>query len=525
MKLRIAGLLPPKVENLDEQVTRCVAQARAFQTPLEKYIYLSSLLQRNQTLFYAVLNKHLEEFMPIVYTPTVGEACQKFNFLFRGAQGMYFSIEDKCPIEQMLDNWPATPDIIVVTDGSRILGLGDLGANGMGIPIGKLSLYVAGAGFHPQRTLPVTLDVGTNNERLLADPLYLGIRRRRVRGEEFYQFADRFLTAVTKKWPNVLVQFEDFSNDVCFELLEKYRNRILCFNDDIQGTGAVILAGFINAVKVAGIPLKDHRLVFLGAGSAGIGVADQIVAWMVEEGLTLEEARSAFYFVDSKGLVTANRAKLEPHKVNFARKDITENLTTLLDVVKYVKPTGLIGLSSMGGAFTEEIIREVSKHAQRPIIFPLSNPTSQSECTAEQAYTFSEGRCVMASGSPFAPVEYNGKIYTPGQGNNMYIFPGLGLGAVICKATKVSDKMILAAAKALANYTTKEEMDAGLIYPKLSKIRDISVHIASAVCATAVSEGLARLEELPADGKWEDIVRDYMYEPKYLPLEQYMSSL
>lgn len=434
---------------------------------------------------------------------------------------MYISYEDRDDIERTVDNWPYVPDIIVMTDGSRILGLGDLGANGMGIPIGKLSLYVAGAGFHPAHTLPVQLDVGTNTDTLLNDPLYLGSRHKRIRGPEFYDFVDRFLKAVYRKWPDVLVQFEDFSNDVCFELLEKYKNKVLCFNDDIQGTGAVICSGFINAVRMSSIPGSEQRLIFYGAGSAGVGVADQIVSILMHlEGLTREEARQRFWFVDSKGLVCNSRpdyADMPAFKKAYARKDVTTPIRGLLDIVKHVRPTGIIGLSGQGQAFTEEVIREIARGVPNPIIFALSNPTDKSECTAQQAYEWTDGTAIFASGSPFPPVTLlNGKVCTPGQGNNMYIFPGLGLGTVISRSRHVSDNMVLAAAKELANCLTPEDIAQNRLYPRLTEIRSISMRVANAVANAAVQEGLSRVSDPPTD--WTDRIRDYMYTPQYHPL-------
>lgn len=454
--------------------------------------------------------------MPIVYTPTVGKACQEFGSLYRGEHGMYLSIfQDKGEVRSVLDNWNDTPDIIVVTDGSRILGLGDLGVNGMGIPIGKLSLYVAGAGFNPAKTLPITLDVGTNTEKYLNDPLYLGEQKQRVRGKEFIEFTDEFMNAVKSKWPNCLVQFEDFSNDVCFELLERYRNDYRCFNDDIQGTGAVVVSGFLNAVKLNGIDLLKQKIVFMGAGSASTGVATYIAQVMKETGASDEEVHNCFYLIDSKGLVTTSRGDvLESHKVPWARKDIdskTNHLASLLEVVKAIQPTAIIGLSGQGGVFTEQIVREMAKHQKKPIIFPLSNPTSKSECSAEQAYTWTNGSCIFASGSPFDAVVLNGVTYTPGQGNNMYIFPGLGMGAVVCRAKKVTDKMIVTAAKTLSDYVTKEDLANGRIYPGLSQIREISVKIATDVCLEAERTCLA---EIKSDN-YEKLVREYVFEPIY----------
>lgn len=496
---KLRGLIPNKVETLDQQLKRVETQFYSFPKPIDAHIYLSSLKERNETLFYAFTLRNLKVVMPIIYTPTVGEACILHSRNLRVPQGMIFSKEDKGLMRSMLENWTyPNVSIIVVTDGSRILGLGDLGANGMGIPIGKLSLYVAAAGFHPSTTLPVMLDFGTNNESLLNDDLYIGARHKRVPDDEYYELVEEFMVAVKDKWPNCLVQFEDFSNDHCFDLLENYKNRMLCFNDDIQGTGAVVTSGFLNATKLSEVPLKDHKIVFFGAGSAAVGVAKQIVHQMILQGISKEDALSKFWLVDSSGLVTNNRGgQLQDHKVLFARKDIPKDgqLKTLVEVVKHVKPTALIGLSGQGKAFTEEILREMANFNKKPIVFPLSNPTSKSECTAEEAYKFTDGTSIFASGSPFDPVNWNGKELVPGQGNNMYIFPGLGFGAQICKAKKVSQNMIASASKALADSVSQEELDEGKLYPEISKIREISVNIAVAVIETAYEQNLTSMPD------------------------------
>eukprot|EP00002_Diphylleia_rotans_P007130 TRINITY_DN165_c0_g2_i9.p1 TRINITY_DN165_c0_g2~~TRINITY_DN165_c0_g2_i9.p1 ORF type:complete len:592 (+),score=84.96 TRINITY_DN165_c0_g2_i9:54-1829(+) len=416
---RLKGLLPPKVEDLETQVRRALLQFRSHASPLNKYSYLASLLNTNQTVFYKLLTDNLTEMLPIIYTPTVGEACQKFGNIFHHTLGMYISIDDRADLSAILENWPVAPDIIVVTDGSRILGLGDLGTNGMGIPIGKLSVYVAGAGFHPGKTLPITLDLGTNNQALLTDDLYLGKRKNRVGSQEFFSFMEDFMCAVCYKWPHCLVQFEDFSSENAFALLEKYRDRFFCFNDDIQGTGAVILAGIINAARITKIALPEHKFVFFGAGSAGVGVADMIASYItLVHGVDADAARKQFYFVDTKGLITTHRPNdvLASHKKRFARTDVTTQYTTLVDTVRFVKPTVLLGLSTTQGAFTEEVVKEMAKINERPVIFPLSNPTSKSECTAIQAFEWTDGRVVFASGSPFDPVQLHGRTYIPGQG-------------------------------------------------------------------------------------------------------------
>jgi len=518
--LGLRGLLPPIVETLEDQAARALQQFRSQKTTIEKYNFLTVIRYTNEILFYHLLTTNMVEMVPIVYTPTVGQACVEFGQHYKWAEGMYITPKDKGQIRSILNNWKRGGEegvsIIVVTDGSRILGLGDLGAGGLGISIGKLQLYVAGAGFNPENTLPIILDTGTKTERYLKNENehYLGIPQKRLPDPEYYDFVEEFLMAVKDKWPRALLQFEDFSNDHCFSLLEKYQDRLRCFNDDIQGTGAVIAAGFINAVKTSGVSFKDQRIVFLGAGSAGIGVADQIADVMVtaEEGLTLEEARKRFYFVDSQGLVTTNRGgKLQSHKVPYARTDY-EKVESLLEIVKTVKPTSLIGLSGMGGSFTEEILKEMAAINDRPVIFALSNPTANSECSAAEAYTASAGRAIFASGSPFQPVEIDGKKIVPGQGNNMYIFPGLGFGAWLCQSKKVSSSMITVAAMTLAGLTAPEDLEEGNMYPKLTKIREISAAIATAVIEQAYAEGLATIER-PSDIL--SFVKSKMWHPSY----------
>jgi malate dehydrogenase (oxaloacetate-decarboxylating)(NADP+) len=458
--------------------------------------------------------ENLEDTTPIMYTPTVGQACLKFGHIYRKNRGMYITRRHRGRIREVLDNWPRDEvDIIVISDGSRILGLGDLGANGMGIPIGKLVLYVVGAGLHPNRTLPILLDVGTNNEELLNDPLYLGITHRRVENEEFYEIVEEFVEAATAKWPQVLIQWEDFTNDKAFPLLERYRDQVLSFNDDIQGTGAVALAGLLAAMKHLGNDLSTQRILFCGAGSAAVGIADMICAGMADaHGLAPAEARKRVWLVDSRGLVTTQRdGKIQQHKLAYARD---EEPASLAELVKRIKPTILIGASGIAGNFTEDIIREMHRHCEHPIVFALSNPTSKSECTASQAYHWTDGQAIFASGSPFPPVRLEGRIFIPGQGNNMFIFPGIGLGAIVCGATKITDEMFHTAARTLAHMVTDEELAAGTLYPDLGKIRQISLAIASAVCRLAWDNGLARYEE-PDDIREQ--VRRCMWHPQYRP--------
>lgn len=513
--LGLSGLLPPHSADMEEQVHRVMENYAHLTDPLDKYTYLISLADRNLTLFYRVLMENLLEMTPIMYTPTVGHACQQFGHIYRKNRGMYISLRHRGRIAQVLANWPADEvDIIVISDGSRILGLGDLGANGMGIPIGKLVLYVAGAGLHPERTLPILFDAGTDNEDLLNDPLYLGCTHRRIHGDEFYEFVDEFVQAATARWPRVLIQWEDFTNDKAFPLLHRYRDEVLSFNDDIQGTGSVALAGLIAAMRIRNEHLSDQRIVFFGAGSAAVGIADMICAGIADEhSLTTEEARKLVWMVDSRGLVTTRReGTLQEHKLPYARDD--KPAKTLLEIVERIKPTILIGAAGHARTFTEDVVRAMHRECKRPIIFALSNPTSKAECTAEEAYEWTNGDAIFASGSPFPPVRIGGHIYVPGQGNNMFIFPGVGLGAVACGARKVTDGMFFTAAKTLAHMVTEEELHAGTIYPDLRNIRQISLAIASAVCRLAWDEDLAQYAE-PPDVR--EYVRNLQYHPEYRP--------
>lgn len=511
----LRGLLPPHVNDIEEQEQRVMENFRSKTDPLEKYIFLTALADRNITLFYRVLMNHLAEMTPVIYTPTVGYACQRFGHIYRRNRGLYLSLHDRGRFAEVLSHWPNEDvDIIVISDGSRILGLGDLGANGMGIPIGKLALYVAGAGLHPERTLPILLDVGTNNAELLNDPLYLGITHERVGGDEFFAIAEEFVEAARERWPRVLIQWEDFTNDKAFPLLQKFRERVPSFNDDIQGTGAVALAGLLSAMRVKEESLADQRIIFYGAGSAAIGIADMICAGMVEAtGITLEQARERFWLIDSAGLVTTDRMDtLQAHKRPWARPD--PRADSLLEVVERMQPTVLIGVSGQARTFTEDVLTTMADQCERPVVFALSNPTAKSECTAEQAYQWTGGRAIFASGSPFDPVRVNGKVYVPGQGNNMFIFPGVGLGAVACGARKVTDSMFFVAAKTLAHMVTDSELRTGTVYPDLGKIRQISLSIATAVCRQAYTEGLAAYDR-PDDIR--AYVRDSMYHPEYRP--------
>jgi malate dehydrogenase (oxaloacetate-decarboxylating)(NADP+) len=509
--LGLRGLLPPRVFTQDEQVQRVLGNFHRKTTNLEKYIFMSALQDRNETLFYRVVLDHTAEMMPIIYTPTVGEACQQLGQIFRRARGLYVSAHDRGRVADVLRNWPTRDiDVIVVTDGERILGLGDQGAQGMGIPVGKLALYTALAGIHPRRCLPITLDVGTNNAQLLSEPLYLGILERRLRGQEYEEFVDEFVTAVQDIFPGALLQFEDFATENAMRLLEKYRNRILTFNDDIQGTAGVTLAGLIAATRLTGRPLTQERLLFYGAGSAATGIGNLIVSAMVKEGVDEATARGRIWFVDSKGLVVQSRTDLAAHKRPYAHEH--EFIKELQPIIESIKPTAIIGVSGQPQTFTEGILRRMAEYNKRPMVFSLSNPTAKSECTAEQAYRYTDGRAIFASGSPFPKVELNGKTYVPGQGNNAYVFPGLGLGAIAARAAHVTDEMFYVAARTLAHLVTAETLAQGTLFPPLERIREVSAAIATAVATEAYDSGLATA---PKPKNLEAHVRSLMYDPTY----------
>jgi malate dehydrogenase (oxaloacetate-decarboxylating)(NADP+) len=462
-------------------------------------------------LFYRVVLDHLEELMPIIYTPTVGQACQEFGHIFRRPRGLFISAYDRGHVKEVLQNWPHDDvRIIVVTDGERILGLGDLGALGMGIPIGKLSLYSACAGIHPTNTLPVTLDVGTDNQALLDDPLYLGIPRHRLRGDAYDELVDEFFDSVAQVFPKAVVQLEDFATRNAFRLLEKYRVGFCSFDDDIQGTAGVALAGVYSALRITGNKLGDHPYLFLGAGEAGIGIGELIVAALVHEGWDEAEARKRCWYFDSKGLVVKGRTDLAHHKKAFAHDaDFTDDF---LEAVERLQPGALIGVSGQPQTFTQPIVEAMSRINQRPVIFALSNPTSKSECTAEQAYTWSGGRVIFASGSPFNPVTLGDKQFVPGQGNNAYVFPGVGLGLIVSEASACTDEMFFVAARTLAGMVNEDDLKQGRIYPSLSRIREVSANIAEAVASVAFERGLARAER-PHD--LGTVVRDAMFQPDY----------
>jgi malate dehydrogenase (oxaloacetate-decarboxylating)(NADP+) len=494
-----------------EQEQRVLGRMRGKVNDLERYLELISLQDRNETLFYRVVMNHIEETMPLIYTPTVGKACQEFGHIYRRSRGLSISMDDRGRIAEVLRNWPHDDvRVIVVTDGERILGLGDLGANGMGIPIGKLSLYTACAGIAPQHCLPVMLDVGTNKEELLNDELYNGLEQRRVRGAEYDALVDEFITAVQARFPGVLTQLEDFGNSNAFRLLEKYRGSTCLFDDDIQGTGAVALSGLLAAMRLVGGRLEDQRILFFGAGQAGIGIASTVVAALVAEGVDPERARQCCWFFDTRGLLVEDREEIPPQKAPFAHAH--RAVSDLQEAVDALCPTGLIGVGGQAGVFTESILQSMAANNERPIIFALSNPTTKAECSAEQAYRVTDGRALFASGSPFAPVEFNNRRFVPGQGNNAYIFPGVGLGVVASRSSRVTDEMFLAAARLLADEVTREDLEEGCLYPPLSKIREVSADIAAEVARIAWDGGLAgcdRPGDIPAH------IRAGMYQPVY----------
>ncbi|MBP1620430.1 MAG: NAD-dependent malic enzyme, mitochondrial [Acidobacteria bacterium] len=509
--LGLRGLLPPHVNTQDEQVARVLENLRRKTSNLEKYINLAALHDRNEALFFRVVMENIDEMMPIIYTPTVGLACQQFGHIFQRPRGLFVSANDAHRIEAVLRNWPErNVRMIVVTDGERILGLGDLGANGMGIPIGKLALYTAAAGVDPMQCLPVVLDVGTNNEALLADPLYIGVQQRRLTGAAYDELVDEFIRAARHVFPGVIIQFEDFANHNAFRLLAKYRDRICTFNDDIQGTAAVALSGLLSALRVTGGRLADQRVLFLGAGEAATGIAELTAAAIRAEGIDLDAARSRCWLMDSQGLVVRSRSGLAEHKLPFAHDHAP--ISDFIGAIRALKPTAIIGVAAVGGTFTQEVVEEMTRLNARPIVFALSNPTSKSECTAEQAYHWSGGRALFASGSPFDQVTIANQTFVPRQGNNSYIFPGVGLGAIAVGARRITDEMFMAAARTLAARVSQQDLDQGSLYPPLAKVRDVSAYIAAAVAEVAYAQGHAAVPR-PAD--LLAYVTEQMYDPTY----------
>lgn len=511
IKRKLRGLLPPRVTTLEHQAKRALERIHQAEEPLQKYEILSLIRHRNATLFYYLLENNIEELMPIVYTPTVGKACQEFDRIYTETEGLYVTIEDKGSVQEVINNWPHDDvDMIVVTDGERILGLGDLGAGGMGIPIGKLSLYTACAGLNPARSLPVLLDVGTNNQGLLHDPLYLGLQQLRVDGEEYYAFVREFIEAAKARWPHVIIQFEDFANRHAFALLDQWKDKTACFNDDIQGTAAVAVAGFYAAARVKGSSLSEEKFLFLGAGEAAGGIADLLVEAMMKEGLTQEQAVDRIFLFDSHGLVTKDREGLTPLKQKFAHEQ--EPQSTFLDAIGEVKPTAIVGCAAQAGSFNAYVLSAMARINERPIIFALSNPTSRSECTAREAYTYTEGKCLFASGSPFPQVEVNGKTFIPRQSNNSYVFPGIGLGLVVSSPRIVPQSVFLSAAEALSKIVSEDDLENGSLFPSLTKIREVSQSIAAAVAEQCFTAGVAGV---PKPDDLSKAIQEAMYKPVY----------
>lgn len=507
--LGLRGLLPAAICTQETQIDRALENLRRKENDLERYIFLRGLQARNERLFYRVVHEHIDEIMPLVYTPTVGEACRRFAHIFRQSLGFYLTPDDRGEMREVLQNWPEDDvRVVVVTDGERILGLGDLGANGMGIPIGKLALYTACAGIAPRHCLPVMLDVGTDNIELRDDPLYLGTRAPRLRGREYDEFVEEFVAAIADRYPDALIQFEDFVTANAYVLLERYRDRVLCFNDDIQGTAVVTLAGLYTSTRITGVDLAAMRFMFLGAGSANAGIAALLLSALREEGLGEAEARSRIWMLDAEGLLTTRRSSLAPHTRRFARD---AEVMDLAAAIRAAEPHALIGATGAPGSITRESVGLMSERVERPVIFALSNPTSSAECTAAQAYEWSNGRAVFASGSPFGPVSFGGRSFRPGQANNVYAFPGIGLGAIATRAKSLHDDAFLSAARALARSVGEERLEQGTLYPPLRSIRDVSLEVARAVGEAVVAAGASTV----ASNDVADLVAADMYAMTY----------
>ena len=510
-KYGLEGLLPAQVETLETQMLRVNEQLNLIDLPIHKYSYLTNLLETNETLFFNLIMNDPAKFLPLVYTPTVGEACEKFGHISRRLRGLFISIDQKDRIKEILRNWPEeNVRFTVVTDGGRILGLGDLGICGLGIPIGKLALYTGCAGVPPEYTLPIVLDTGTNNESYLNDPLYPGLKHKRVTGKEYDDFIEAFVLAINEVFPKVCIQWEDFKGVDAIRILNTFRDKVCTYNDDIQGTAAIATAGFISISRLMGKPFTWQKFLFLGAGAAAFGIADLLVQKFMKDGLTREEALEHIWMFDVNGLLVQSRTDLADYQKQFAHKGVVTN--DFAEAVLQVKPTAIIGVSTVGGAFNQQVIENMCRVNERPIIFPYSNPTSHSECTAEQAYTWSKGKAVFASGSPFAPITYKGKTFTPGQGNNVFIFPAMGLAIFVTEATRVTDNMFIIAAEAVAEQVTIEDFEMGLIYPQVKDILKVSLNVAVRVAEEIFASGLAGIE------KPEDIrafIKSKMFVPMY----------
>ena len=510
-KYGLLGMLPDKIETIETQIMRVQEQLNNLEKPLNKYIYLMQLLETNETLFFKAIISEPAKFLPLVYTPTVGEACQRLGHITRRPRGLYISIDQKDHIKDILKNWPEKDlRFSVVTDGGRILGLGDLGINGMGISIGKLILYSSCGGVPPEHTLPIVLDVGTNNEEFLNDPLYPGLNRKRVRGKEFDDFVAAFVEAMYEVFPKICIQWEDFTGVDAIRILNTYRDKVCTFNDDIQGTAAIATAGFISISRLMKKSFTDQRFLFMGAGAAAFGIADMLLKKFMRDGLTREEALNQIWMFDINGLLVNSRTDLAEHQLQFAHD--SEPSDSFADAILKIKPTAIMGVSTVGGAFNSQVIENMSAVNERPIIFPYSNPTTHSECTAEQAYTWSKGMAIFASGSPFAPVQYEGKTFTPGQGNNVFIFPALGMAIFATEAKRVTDDMLLTAAEAVASQVTTEDFEKGLIYPNVNDILRVSIYVAEKVAEHIFDNGLANVER---PDSISDFIKSKMYVPSY----------
>lgn len=510
-KYGLLGMLPDKIETIETQITRVQEQLDNLEKPLNKYIYLMQLLETNETLFFKAITSEPAKFLPLVYTPTVGLACQRMGHIARRPRGLYISIDQKDHIKDILRNWPEK-DIrfSVVTDGGRILGLGDLGINGMGISIGKLILYSSCGGVPPEHTLPIVLDVGTNNEEFLNDPLYPGLNRKRIRGKEFDDFIAAFVEAMYEVFPKICIQWEDFTGVDAIRILNTYRDKVCTFNDDIQGTAAIATAGIISISRLMKKSFVDQRFLFMGAGAAAFGIADMLLKKFIKDGLTREEALKQIWMFDINGLLVKSRTDLAEHQLQFAHD--SEPSDSFADAILKIKPTAIVGVSTVGGAFNSQVIENMSAVNERPIIFPYSNPTTHSECTAEQAYTWSKGKAIFASGSPFAPVHYKGKTFTPGQGNNVFIFPALGMAIFATEAKRVTDEMLLTAAEAVAQQVTLKDFEKGLIYPNVNNILNVSMLVAEKVAEYIFDNGLASVEK---PNNIRDFIKSKMYVPCY----------